>query len=773
MSACPTCGATYENSVKICPKDGSVLEATVEIDARVGQTLDGKYRLDSQLGAGGMGAIYKATHLMLDKQVAVKLIKPELVTSPDLVRRFQREARAAGNLSHPNIAAAYDLGQTQDGTLYIAMELVNGPSLKDVIRTMGPMPVDRAIRIMRQVGSALALAHRHNIIHRDLKPHNIMLATDGQGHEVAKLLDFGIAKTFDEASTQLTQTGFVLGTPQYMSPEQAAGRPIDGRSDLYSLGIILYEMLIGEVPFNDPSTPAVLVKHLTEIPAPPSIRRPDVHVSPELEAIALRCLEKDPAARFQSADEFLAALPAETGSDTATARVVPVPAMSDRTVVLPPPGSAGAATELAETLPPASAAARMSDATVVTPPPGPPAQDSAAAAVTLPPAAPRPSTPASAPVPPAPASVAAASPRPPAPSVPVAAAPRAAASSSSSGGSRPLRDIILLVVLLLLVVGGVAYAAMRMGIFGGRAADSETAATLTDMPAVDTSSPSASEAMTGAVAAPAPEPSAPVSMETPPAPAASAAVPDSRPATSAAPGGPGHAPGLDGVSRHAAQHRPGRAGGGSATRRRSHRLLPLHWCAGCVRVAPQRDDRRAQPPLVAPGWQPGNRRSGRHGRRDARRRKFGTTVRLHHGHSYLFRRVRRHGEGRRCGAHAGRRHAELRRRRGPGASPGTEPNHDPVGRRQRAGLLALAVRRQLTGPNLHPFPDLHRNREAGSLHASRSTGVSGTVDDCVVCGPPDFLLSSRAHDRSKAVRPPLHAVALQREPSHDAVQPKG
>src|SRR5690606_24452042 len=136
------------------------------------------------------------------------------------------------NLNHPNIAAAYDLGQTQDGTLYIAMELINGPSLKDVIRSTGPLADDRIVRIMRQVASALALAHRHNIIHRDMKPHNIMLATDG-GHEVAKLLDFGIAKTFDDASTQLTATGFVLGTPQYMSPEQAAGRPIDGRSDLY------------------------------------------------------------------------------------------------------------------------------------------------------------------------------------------------------------------------------------------------------------------------------------------------------------------------------------------------------------------------------------------------------------------------------------------------------------------------------------------------------------------------------------------------------------
>lgn len=464
MSACPTCGATYENSVKICPKDGTVLEAPAEsTDIKLGQVLDGKYRLDSKLGQGGMGAIYRATHLMLDKQVAVKLIKPELVTSSDLVRRFQREARAAGNLNHPNIAAAYDLGQTQDGTLYIAMELVNGPSLKDVIREQGPMPVDRVVRIMRQVGSALSLAHRHNIIHRDLKPHNIMLATDGR-HGVAKLLDFGIAKTFDEASTQLTATGFVLGTPQYMSPEQAAGRPIDGRSDLYSLGIILYEMLIGEVPFNDPSTPAVLVKHLTEVPAPPSRRRPDVQVSPVLEAIALRLLAKDPAERYQSADEFLAALPTESGAPTAA---VVAASQYDKTIVLPPPGSAS---HYAETQAPMAAAGiAPGDPTVMTPPavthtqPTPaaaPAVAASEAAATVAGTAAAPVSPA--PVPPAPAPAAVA---PTKPAVP-AAEPWATSGSSSKSGSRPMRDIILLAAALLIVVGGVAFGAAQLGLFG-------------------------------------------------------------------------------------------------------------------------------------------------------------------------------------------------------------------------------------------------------------------------------------------------------------------
>ncbi len=218
-----------------------------------------------------MGGVYTATHVMLGKTVAVKLINPELVTSPEVVRRFQREARAATALNHPNIVAVFDLGQTAEGTLYIAMEFVDGPSLKAAISAGGPMAPARAVTLMRQIGNALSMAHRNKIIHRDLKPQNIMLARSDDGQEIAKLVDFGIAKTFDEA-TQLTMAGDAIGTPHYMAPEQAAGQPVDARSDLYSAGIILYEMLSGEVPFNDTSAPAILIKHLQEIPQPPSVK---------------------------------------------------------------------------------------------------------------------------------------------------------------------------------------------------------------------------------------------------------------------------------------------------------------------------------------------------------------------------------------------------------------------------------------------------------------------------------------------------------------------
>jgi serine/threonine-protein kinase len=306
-----------------------VLEHEAPPSTQVGQVLDGKYRLDALLAEGGMGAVYRATHVMLGKKIAIKLIRSELGASPEIVRRFQREARAATALNHPNIVSVYDLGQTPNGTLYIAMEFIEGPSLRAQIQAGHGIAPVRTIAILRQVASALSTAHKHNIIHRDLKPQNVMLTTGPDGSEQAKLVDFGIAKTFDE-STQLTSLGSALGTPYYMSPEQIEGRPVDARSDLYALGIILYEMLVGEVPFSDQSTPAVLVKQLKERPPRPSLKNPAV--PPALEAIALRCLEKDPGQRFQSADEFTAALndAAATITDTSGVATMPMAAMPAR-----------------------------------------------------------------------------------------------------------------------------------------------------------------------------------------------------------------------------------------------------------------------------------------------------------------------------------------------------------------------------------------------------------------------------------------------------------
>jgi serine/threonine-protein kinase len=313
MPVCSTCGTRYGSTVRICIRDGTPLVAGRTNDPNLGKLLDGKYRIDAFISGGGMGSVYRATHVLLGKTVAVKVIRNELVTSDDVVRRFQREARAAATVDHPNIVTVYDLGQADDGTLYIAMEFIDGPSLKAAIGRDGPMPADRAIDILRQVASALSVAHQKQIIHRDLKSQNLMLASDSSGDETVKLVDFGIAKTFDEPAVQLTEAGFVLGTPHYMSPEQAAGKVVDHRADLYSLGVIMYEMLVGDVPFGDASTTSILLKLMTEVPDPPSRRRTDGTIPPALEAIAMRCLEKDPGKRFQSATEFADALAESVG----------------------------------------------------------------------------------------------------------------------------------------------------------------------------------------------------------------------------------------------------------------------------------------------------------------------------------------------------------------------------------------------------------------------------------------------------------------------------
>ncbi len=336
MSTCPQCGATYPPQVSICAVDGMVLAHEPTTDPSVGSVMAGKYRIDGVIGRGGMGAVYRATHVMLNKTVAVKTIKPDLIGSPEMAHRFQREARAATSLEHPNIVAVYDLGQAEDGALYIAMEFVNGLNLKDAIRGSGPMPAARIARLLTQVASALARAHRSQIVHRDLKPQNLMIAVDASGQEHIKLLDFGIAKSLQEGTTtQLTASGYSLGTPHYMAPEQAVGEEVDGRADIYALGVILYEMLVGDVPFNAASAPAILVMHLKDAPEPPSRRRPDLAIPPALEVIALRCLEKDPAHRFQTAEEFSEALERAVPAGTAVA-LGPAPDAATALALLPP-----------------------------------------------------------------------------------------------------------------------------------------------------------------------------------------------------------------------------------------------------------------------------------------------------------------------------------------------------------------------------------------------------------------------------------------------------
>ncbi|MFI5228182.1 MAG: serine/threonine-protein kinase, partial [Gemmatimonadales bacterium] len=266
-----------------------------ELLARLSAALAPAYQVESEIGRGGMAIVYRGRDMRLKRGVAVKLLPPELAFRDDIRSRFLREAEMAARLSHPNIVSIYSVDE-RDGLVYFVMGLVEGGSLGDRIRNSGPLPVDEARRVLREVADALAYAHAHGVVHRDIKPDNVLLdTTTGR----AMVTDFGIARaaTEEEGSTRLTATGTAIGTPAYMSPEQCAGdRSIDGRSDLYSLGAVAYQMLTGEPPFAGNSTPAIMVKHVTEAPAPLRSRRADVPA--DLERIVMRLLEKNPAHRF-------------------------------------------------------------------------------------------------------------------------------------------------------------------------------------------------------------------------------------------------------------------------------------------------------------------------------------------------------------------------------------------------------------------------------------------------------------------------------------------
>ena len=278
--------------------------ADTELLARVERALAPQYEVEGELGRGGMGIVYRARDTRLKRTVAVKLLPPELAYRTEIKSRFLREAEMAAQLSHPNIVPIYSVDE-KDGLVYFIMACVLGDNLATRMATRGPLPIADVRRIMREVSGALAFAHARKFIHRDIKPDNILIDKD-DGRAI--VTDFGIARAVqDGAETRLTATGIAIGTPAYMSPEQAAGdREIDGRADLYALGTLGYQMLAGRLPFEANSTPALLVKQLTEKPLPIVERRPDT--PPDLAGIIMRLLEKEPSARFATADELSAAL---------------------------------------------------------------------------------------------------------------------------------------------------------------------------------------------------------------------------------------------------------------------------------------------------------------------------------------------------------------------------------------------------------------------------------------------------------------------------------
>jgi len=283
------------------------------LDPMPGRVIGGNFRVDKLIGAGAMGNVYKALQLSLGKPVAVKILHHHLHKDERLVARFKREAKSASLLNHPNSIQIIDSGEDADGTLYIAMELLTGRDLAQVIRDDFPLPLLRVGRIMTQVLSALDEAHAQGVIHRDLKPSNIMLIERRGEKDFVKVCDFGIAKATlgdgaDDRSAMLTVQGLVCGTPEYMSPEQARAEPLDGRSDLYSAAVILYQLVTGDIPFRAESAMGIISRHLVEPPEPPSRRRPDLNIPTIVDEVVLSGMEKTPHLRFESAVEFREAI---------------------------------------------------------------------------------------------------------------------------------------------------------------------------------------------------------------------------------------------------------------------------------------------------------------------------------------------------------------------------------------------------------------------------------------------------------------------------------
>jgi serine/threonine protein kinase len=347
---CPKCRQTYHSGTNFCPADGTRLNSEVAVKephsfektlnvadiqtarekhSLVGQVLDGQYEILSMVGKGGMSIVYKARHIMLRKIVAVKTLLPHLVLHPHSLQRFQQEAQAASNIVHTNVVTIHNFGVTPEGQPYLVMDYLEGISLHQLIEDTGHLPIERAVNIFIQVANALDRAHEKGVIHRDLKPSNIILIEQGEKHDIAQLVDFGIAKLLPREGSEainLTQTGEVFGSPLYMSPEQCRGEKLDARSDIYSMGCLMYECLAGRPPHSGDNTLEVLYKHINVVPSPigaeerkavspiafltgsdlPSASPPvtEVKVPSALEAIVFKALAKTPEGRYQSMAEL-------------------------------------------------------------------------------------------------------------------------------------------------------------------------------------------------------------------------------------------------------------------------------------------------------------------------------------------------------------------------------------------------------------------------------------------------------------------------------------
>jgi len=303
VKTCPKCDKEYDDATKFCPTDGSTLRSAAGEDI-IGSVIADRYHVIRKLGEGGMGQVYLAEHVKMGRMSAIKVMTQALANDIDAVGRFNREAANASKMSHPNIAAIYDFGETPEGLIYLAMEFVEGESLTKLCEALGALPAPRAADIARQVASALEAAHERGIVHRDLKPDNIMISRGRDGADLVKVVDFGIAKAAEGAGQKVTRTGLVVGTPEYMSPEQLTGDTLDGRSDLYALALVTFNMLTGMLPFTGQTTQEALLKRLTDRPLSLAEARSDLVWPPALQAVLDRALSRLASDRYQHASEF-------------------------------------------------------------------------------------------------------------------------------------------------------------------------------------------------------------------------------------------------------------------------------------------------------------------------------------------------------------------------------------------------------------------------------------------------------------------------------------
>ena len=306
MRPCEQCGVEYPDAVRFCPRDGARLgpEPAVTVDPLIGTTIDGRYFVESELGKGGMGYVYAGRHAIIDKRVAIKVLRSDTGQDGSAGERFIVEAKAASKIGHPNIVDITDFGLLRNGQPYFVMEFLDGPTLGKLIANHGTLELRRVVGITAQIARGLLAAHQKGIVHRDLKPENIFVidnSSDGEG-EAVKVVDFGIARDITHAK-RLTLAGMVLGTPEYMSPEQATGQPADHRVDIYALGCIMYEMLTGDVPFRADTSTKTLTKHVFD-PVPPLAEKRE-GIPASLNAVVMRTLAKKVADRYPTLKEML------------------------------------------------------------------------------------------------------------------------------------------------------------------------------------------------------------------------------------------------------------------------------------------------------------------------------------------------------------------------------------------------------------------------------------------------------------------------------------